>query len=127
MFEAQALEMPFMADLPKREKSRVGKLWDHFNEVRRQVAQVGMIVPQHLAADLLGLSRQRIFTLAEQGRLETVEIGGIRYLTERSVLAFAQSERKNGRPPKSVSTGELVQISLQHGREARQALSKGAK
>lgn len=98
MFEAEATEFPFMAEVPKREKSKLARVWDHFKAVSAVVEQKGMLVPQHLAAELLGVSRQRIWVLANEGRLEGVELGGIRYVTEDSVIAFAKLERKAGRP-----------------------------
>lgn len=100
MFEAEATEFPFVAAMPKREKSRMQRVWDHFQEVKATVAEKGMVVPQHLVAELLGVTRQRVGELTDQGRFEVVVIGGIRYLTERSVVAFAKDERKAGRPPK---------------------------
>lgn len=98
MFEAEATEFPFMAEVPKSEKSKLAKVWDHFKAVSAVVEKKGMLVPQHLAAELLGVSRQRIWVLANEGRLEGIELGGIRYVTEDSVIAFAKLERKAGRP-----------------------------
>lgn len=98
MFEAEATEFPFMAQVPKREKSKLARVWDHFKAVSAVVEEKGMLVPQHLAAELLGVSRQRIWVLANEGRLEGIELGGIRYVTEDSVIAFAKLERKAGRP-----------------------------
>lgn len=109
MFKADAIEFPFVSSIPKREKTRVQRVWDHFQEVKAIVAEKGMVLPQHLVAELLGLSRQRIGHLADEGRFESVEIGGVRYLTERSVVAFASIERKAGRPPKTPSNAELWQ------------------
>lgn len=98
MFEAQALDFPFVATLPKTEKTRVVKLWDHFRELKHIVAEKGMIIPQHLAAELLGVSKQRVNELVDAGRFEVVMVGGVRYVTEDSVVRFAKEERKAGRP-----------------------------
>lgn len=94
-------EFPFVADLPKREKSKLAKLWDHFQEVRKATAEHGVLLPQHYAAKLLCLSPQRICQLLDDGKLACVDVGGIRYVTEASMMNWAQSERdKGGRPPK---------------------------
>jgi len=118
MYEAVAPEFPFVEAMPKRDKSRWQKVWDHFNELRSVVAQKGMLVPQHLAAAVLGVSRQRVHVLVNEGRLEAVEVDGYRYVTEQSVVAFADTERKVGRPLKVPSNSELWKISLEHGRKA---------
>lgn len=50
------------------------------------------------AAEILGVCRQRIAQLVNDGRLPAVKIGGA-YLFHRTALAqFAKSPRKTGRP-----------------------------
>lgn len=107
MFEAQATEFPFVEALPKREKGKFAKMWDEFNAIRKAMAanpEMGMLVPQHLAAELLGVSKQRIWFLANEGRFECVELGGQRLLSERSIIDYAKAERKSGRPCKVPET-----------------------
>jgi len=108
MFNAETIDFPFVKEVPTREKGRMAKVWDHFQAVKAVVAEKGMIVPQHLVAELLGVTRQRVGHLADEGRFEVVLVNGVRYLTERSVVAFAQEERKNGRPPKAVQTSRQL-------------------
>jgi len=98
MFEAQAIEFPFVAAMPKREKSGFVKVWDHFQELKAVTAQKGMIVPVHMAACLLGVSHQRVSQFLDDGRLEPIEIRGHRYVAESSLVEFCKVERKNGRP-----------------------------
>jgi hypothetical protein len=57
-----------------------------------------MLVPQTFTAGLLDISKQRVAQLIDAGKLEAVEFNGTRFVTERSVVALAQSERKSGRP-----------------------------
>jgi hypothetical protein len=114
MFEAAHTEFPFVEALPKREKSKVSKLWDHFAQVRELVAQKGMLVPQQFVGQLLGVSRQRVHQLVNEGRFEVVELQGHRYLTEKSVLAFAQEERKAGRPLTTPSNKELWRVAREN-------------
>lgn len=94
------LEMPFVETLPKREKSRLARLWDHFAAVREISKEHGMLVPVKLAADLAGVSHQRIAELIEDGRLVRIDLHGHRYITENSFVDWAKSERKTGRPVK---------------------------
>jgi hypothetical protein len=121
MFDAATTEFPFVGALPKREKSKLGKVWDHFAQVRAIVAEKGMLVPQHLVANLLGLSKQRIGQLVDDGRLEGVDVHGTRYITEVSVVAFAKVERRRGRP---VKLGSPLSEALSASREALENTSK---
>jgi hypothetical protein len=100
MFNAPLTEFPFVETLPKREKSKLAKLWDHLAEVKRIVEEKGAVLPQHLVADLLGISKQRVGQIIDDGRFEAVMIHGTRYVTESSVVAFAKEERRVGRPVK---------------------------
>jgi len=120
MFKAQAIDFPFVKDVPVREKGRMAKVWDHFQALKAVVAEKGMIVPQHLVAELLGVSRQRVCVLTDEGRFEVVMVGGVRYLTERSVVEFAKEERKAGRPPKiPTTTTEILSSAVKYGKELR--------
>lgn len=91
-------EMPFMASLPKREKSRVAKLWDHFTEVKALMQDKGTLVPPTIAAELLEVHRSRIDQLVESGRLERIHFQGRPFITEVSLVRWAEAEHKNGRP-----------------------------
>ena len=98
MFEAQALDLPFVADLPKREKSKVVRVWEAFQELTRISETEGIPIPQSFAARILDVSPQRVCDLANEGRLTVVQVNGTRFVTENSVVAYAKSERKAGRP-----------------------------
>lgn len=100
MFEAAATDFPFVAELPKREKSRAVQVWEAFRELSRIAETEGAPIPQAFAAKLLGISHQRVSELANEGRLKTCDVNGVRFVTENSVVAYAKSERKAGRPVK---------------------------
>lgn len=100
MHEAIVNEFPFVGELPKREKSKLASLWDEFKEMSRIAEKKGIPVPPGLAAELLGVSRQRIYELMGSGVLETVTVGGRTYVTENSLVAWAEAEHKVGRPTK---------------------------
>lgn len=101
MHEAESLTFPFLEHVPLREKSKMRRAWDYFQKLREEVAAKGMIVPQHVVCELFGVSRSRVGQWLDEGRLESVDVGGMRYVTERSIKEFAKVERKNGRPPKA--------------------------
>ena len=100
MADGLAAEFPFVEELPKREKSRLQKLWDHFTEVKAITAQKGLLVPVRFAANLVGVSQQRVDQLCDNGSLERVYVDGHPFVTENSLIEWAKSERKAGRPPK---------------------------
>lgn len=58
----------------------------------------GPVVPQHMIAKLLGVSRQRVGQFVEEGRLATVTLGGHQYVPYEALRYFLADERKNGRP-----------------------------
>jgi hypothetical protein len=98
MFEAEVLEFPAFSDLPKREKSKIQRVWDTFRELSKITDEKGMLIPQSFAAKVLDVSRQRVNAMIEEGRLEAVEVNGVPFVTENSVVAYAKGERKAGRP-----------------------------
>ena len=89
-------EFPFVASLPKRERTKLQQIWMTVQNVQEHGL---LILPSH-AAELLGISRQRVSELQEQGTLESVEFLGHRMISIKSVLARAETERLKGRPPK---------------------------
>jgi len=108
MFEAAITEFPFVEAMPKREKSKLAKVWDTFEEIRRITEERGVLVPAGFVAKLLNVSNQRIGQLMETESLERVDIGQMPFITERSIIALAQTERKAGRPFKTAKTGKEI-------------------
>jgi hypothetical protein len=109
MFEAVANEFPFVGELPRREKRQTANLWERFREFSRLAESKGALVPPYVAAGLLGVSQQRVSQLMKAGRLERIEFEGQPFVTENSIVDFARSERKNGRPFKvPTSPGECL-------------------
>jgi hypothetical protein len=124
MHEAAISEFPFVAELPKREKSKLEKVWDHLAEVRAVTAQRGPVIPQIMAAHLLNIGRARVGQLVDDGKLETVLVNGVRYVTADSVEAWAKSNRGKGGRPRKVSNLELAKASLEGAREIFKNTSK---
>lgn len=107
MHTAELFEFPFvkdlpkLSDLPKREQSKLQKVWNQVAELRAIQEQKGGLFPIRLVCGMLDVSRQRVYELIEAGRLECVDMeGGVRMVTGESVVGFAQTERKAGRPVK---------------------------
>lgn len=98
MFEATANDFPFVDELPKREKKKVLNVWDQLAEMRKVIDEKGVLIPPVMVAKLLGLTRQRIYQFMQEGRFETVEFNGQMFITENSIVEFAKTERKTGRP-----------------------------
>lgn len=114
--------------MPKREKSRYEQMMERYKQVREVVERKGMIVPAQLGAKILGVSRQRLDELIGEGRIERIDLDSHVYVTEDTLLAYAQSERKTGRPSKfveEVGTKGVIRAAINLGRqvvkEARQA------
>ena len=91
-------EFPFVAEMPKRERSRLRTVWDTFLEAKALTEAKGMLIPLSLAASLGGVSKTRIYQLCDSGALERVEFGKNGFVTESSFMTWVQGERKAGRP-----------------------------
>lgn len=98
MFEAQTMDFPFVGELPKRERSKVETLWDRFHRLKAITDEKGMLLPPLFCAKLLGVSRQRIYVLLDEGRLERIDIDGHTFVTEASFIEWCRAEHKSGRP-----------------------------
>jgi hypothetical protein len=106
MFEAAVSEFPFVESLPKREKSKLAKVWDLLSEMKAATEEQGQLVPVNLTCKLLDLSRSRIDTICSDGRLRRVKVCDHVFITENSIVEFARVERKNGRPLKIPTTAK---------------------
>lgn len=96
--EAAVKEFPFVENLPKLEKTRIQRVWEHFQQVRQISQTEGIPIPQHFVAKLLGLSQARVTQLVQSGQLKAVRVGEQRMVTENSLVDWARSEHKAGRP-----------------------------
>jgi len=125
MFEAEALEFPFTAAMPKREKSKLAKCWELLQRMKAISATEGDLVPLMMGAKLLGISRSRVDDFVRDGRLKRYDIDGHVFLTENSIVECARTERKNGRPLKiPTTTAECWKASREYAREVVGKTSK---
>jgi len=77
-------------------------------QIKKAMDEHGMLFPQYLVVSVLGLSRQRVSKLIEEGKLASVEIDGKNYIPAVALEFFLTEERKAGRPwdqPASVAEG----------------------
>lgn len=118
MFEASINEFPFVAELPKREKSKLATVWDRFKALSAVSKEAGCLVPPVFVASVLGISKQRVYQLGETGKLEVIRLEGQVFVTERSIIALARSERKSGRPFRTPETNrEMWDASVKASKE----------
>lgn len=113
MFHSEAIEFPFVTELPKRERKRVMTVWERFEAIKKVTDEKGMLLPVVFAAKLLGISQQRVHNIIADGRLEAINLDGHKFIPEESFVAFCKLERKNGRPVKlkAPSFGECLEVS----------------
>lgn len=121
---AGTLDFPFVADLPKREQKKMANLWDKLDEMRRVTEDKGMLLSARFVAKLLGVCNQRVSQLMQSGQLERIEVDGHPFITEKSLVVFAQSERKAGRPRK---LKDLVVGCVQYADEVRREVRREMK
>jgi hypothetical protein len=119
MTAEDSLNFPFVESLPKKEKSKFARIWEQFEALRIVAREKGMLVPIPLAAKIIGVSRTRVDDLIEQGRLETHDVNGHRFVSEASVIAYARSERKAGRPLGDLNNLPKMAISYAKEKVAR--------
>jgi len=107
-------DFPFVGELPKREKGKIATLWDALMEASAATKEHGSLVPINFAAELLGISRQRVHQLLDDGKLTPVFFHRQRFVSENSLVTWAKAERdKGGRPVKAPSLKRCFEISRQ--------------
>jgi len=109
-YQAEAREFSFIDGMPKRVQKRLQRGVDAFREVvdafEAAQAEHGLLVPFSTVADSLGVSQQRVYTLAEENRLQAVEVSGRRWVVASSVFAYLSQGPKQAGRPKKLGTGK---------------------
>lgn len=100
MHEAEALEFPWVASLPRSQKTKVGTALAAAREFIALQKKHGPLVPLALVAASMNVSKQRIHKLVVDGRLKTVFFHNFHYVSEAELQRFGEEERKAGRPVK---------------------------
>lgn len=111
MFEASISEFPFVATLPKREKSAVGKALDVVAEFTALTKEHGSLVPAGLVGPMLNLSKQRVQQLIDGGRFPgAVKFHRNWFIPEVALIDYAKAEKLRGRPPKALTFKESLEV-----------------
>jgi len=110
---AEVADFPFVAELPKREKSKIASLWDKIDEAREIIEKEGVLLPPSFVGKILNISRQRVYQLIDSGRFKVVDLGGHSMITENSILEWAKSERQVGRPVNPASARQIAMAGIQ--------------
>jgi hypothetical protein len=102
MSDGAAIDFPFVHDLPKREKSKVGQAFDElaeFWEVSKQ--ERGLVTVNH-AMKALNITRTTIDILCAKGILRRYKFADHVLISVASIKERAEAERSvGGRPRKN--------------------------
>lgn len=99
-----AAQAEMFPDFPTTVKTkRVKSKWEELNELVDLVDKHGALIPMPMVAELLDVHRSRVYQLVESGDLAVIEFRDRQFVTEKTVRAFVELERKAGRPPKERS------------------------
>jgi len=106
-------EFPFVQQLPKREKTKLQRFWESFQEMKDAQIEHGVLLPVKFCAALADVSHQRIHQLIAAGTIKTVVIQGHPFVTEASFVEWMKTDRKPGR---HLSLGEMCKQSFSAAR-----------
>ena len=114
MDQALANEFPFVTELPKREAKKALTFWEQVEHLSQAQERVGPIVPQSLVAKVFRVSGARIGQMIGDGMLEGLDVDGRKFVTKRSLVAYAEQEHKRGRPVKGSNIREALQAAWEN-------------
>jgi|SRR5271170_1647099 len=88
--------------------------WREFSRISKLH---GGLVPQSIVATVLGVSRQRVHQLIEEGTFSHWDFYGKKWLSQEEVVSFAKLNRQAGENQFKPSMKELWKASKEHGKE----------
>jgi len=97
MVKNHKIEQFALFEIPATPK-RVRTKWEELQEMAEVSIQHGGFIPVTVAAELLDLSRQRVYALMDQGRIPAFHFFDKTYVAINDVSEFLKLDRKNGRP-----------------------------
>jgi hypothetical protein len=100
----------------ERPKTKKGVL-DDLREFLRITKQRGGLVPISAVATVLGVSRQRVHQLADEGTFSVFTFYGMKWLLEEEVVSFAKLNRSAGENQFKPSAKEMWKVSHEVGKE----------
>jgi hypothetical protein len=100
----------------KRYKGLLSFLTD-WHEFSRISKSNGGLVPQSVVATILGVSRQRVHQLIEEGTFSHWSFYGKKWLSQKEVVSFAKLNRQAGENQFQPSAKQIWKASQEHGKE----------
>lgn len=90
---------------------------DDVKEFVRLTKLHGGMLPISMVAVFLGVSRQRVHQLVDEGTFSVFEFYGMKWLLEKEVVPFAQLNRKAGENQFRLNAKEMWKASRQVGKD----------
>jgi hypothetical protein len=87
----------------------------------------GGLVPMSAVATILGVSRQRVHQLVDEGTFKFWTFYGMKWLSQEEVVSFAKLNRPKGENQYSPSTKQIWKESREMGKEIVQSITTGQK
>lgn len=103
-------EFPFVSAVTRKRANP--EAWEALKALKAASQSGGAWVPAGLAAAMLGVSKERLYKLMEEGTLTGEKYHGHLFFSEDSLVSYAKSERKAGRPPKVQTIVGSIKASL---------------
>ncbi len=105
-------------DVPKEEKSTgVRGVMEDIRGFVRLTKLHGGLVPQSAVGTILGVSRQRVHQLVQEGTFSHWTFYGMKWLSQKEVVSFAKLNRQEGENQYRPSTKQLWKESREMGKE----------
>jgi len=102
---------------PKKENSSVLRgMMENVREFVRLTNLHGGLLPQSAVATVLGVSRQRVHQLVEEGTFSHWTFYGMKWLSQKEVVSFAKLNRQQGENQYHPSTKQMWKESREMGR-----------
>jgi len=77
----------------------------------------GGLVPMSAVGTILGVSRQRVHQLADEGTFSVYEFYGMKWLLEKEVISFGRLKRAAGENQHEPSKKQMWKESLEFGKD----------
>jgi len=90
---------------------------DDTREFSRLVKLCGGLVPMSTVATILGVSRQRVHQLVEEGTFRHWTFYGMKWLSQNEVVSFAKLNRRAGENQYKPSAKQMWKDSREAGKE----------
>ena len=100
----------------ERPKTKRG-VFDDLKEFMRIIKLRGGLVPISAVGTILGVSRQRVHQLADEGTFSVFEFYGMKWLLEEEVVSFAKLKREAGENQFDPSKKQMWKDAREIGKE----------